>query len=60
MSVQGREKIQLYNVIYVPQAVKNILSVSMIISKGAIREGIKDKMTIKKNGVSMDQNARKG
>ena len=45
---------------YVPQAVKNRLSVSRIVSKGAMVGATQDKMIIKKNGVSIIVYAKKG
>ena len=51
---------QLTEVLNVSQAVKNILSISRLVSKGATMGATQDKMTIKKNGVSMILDARKG
>ena len=52
--------VKLNNVLYITQSVKNLLSVSIIVAKGATMGANKDKMTIKKHGVSMTLNARKG
>ena len=60
MKLQGGEKFKLENVIYVHQAVKNILIVSKIVSKGVTLVATKDKMTINKNGVIIHMNTRKG
>ena len=50
---------KLIEVLYVPQALNNLLSVSRILSKGATMGATQDKMTIKKNGVRMILDARK-
>ena len=59
MNLQGRATVKLTEVLYVPQAVNNILSVSMIILKRATMGATKEKMTIKEGGVNMALNARK-
>ena len=59
MNLQGRATVKLTEVLYVPQAVNNILSVSMIILKRATMGATKDKMTIKEGGVNMALDARK-
>ena len=46
-------------VLYVPQSVKNLLSISRIVSKGATIGDTKDKMTIKKNDINMILDERK-
>ena len=50
----------LTEVMYVTQAVKNLLIVSNLISKGATMGDTQDKMTMKKNGASMILDAIKG
>ena len=50
---------KLTKVLYVPQAVRNILSISRIVLKGATMGAPQDKMIIKENGVSMTLDARK-
>ena len=47
-------------VLYVPQTVKTILIVSRIIYKEATMGATKDNMNIKKNGVNVILDARKG
>ena len=47
-------------VLYVPQEVNNLLSVLRLISKGAKMGFTKYNMAIKKNGISMIMDARKG
>ena len=51
---------KLNEVLYIPQAVKKLLSVSRLVSKGATMGATKDKITIKKNGISMILYSRKG
>ena len=51
---------KLNKVLYVTQAVKNILSVSRLISKGATMGATQDKTIIKKNGLSITLDARNG
>ena len=53
MKIKGGEKVKLTKVLYVPQAVNNLLSVSRLVSKVATMGDTKDKTTINKNGVSM-------
>ena len=52
--------VKLTEFLYIPQAVKNRLSVSRIVSKGAMVGATQDKMIIKKNGVSIIVYAKKG
>ena len=52
--------VNLTEVLYVPQSVKNLLSVSRLVSKGVTMGDTQDKMTIKKNGVSMILDEIKG
>ena len=59
MKLQGGETVKFTEVLYLPQEVKNILSVSRIVSKGAMMGDTKCKMTIKENGVNMILNAVK-
>ena len=56
MKLQGGEKSNLENVIYVPQPVKEILSVSRLVAKGDTMGATKDRTTTKKNGVIMNLN----
>ena len=53
MKLQDGQTVKLTKDLYVPQAVKNILSVSRLVSKGETMGGTQDKMIIKKNRVSM-------
>ena len=50
---------KLTKVLYIPQASKSVLSLSRLVSKGAMMGATQEKMTIKKNGVSMILDARK-
>ena len=50
----------MISALYIPQAVKNILSVLRIVSKGSIMGATKDNITIKKNGDNMIMDARTG
>ena len=59
MKLKGRETVKLTKVIYVPQSVNNILSVSRIVSKGARMGATQEKMITKKNSVNMILDARK-
>ena len=59
MKHQGGGMVKLTEVLYVPQAVKNIFSVSRLISKGSMVGATKDKMAINKNGVNMIIDAKK-
>ena len=60
MKLQGGEMVKLNDVLQVPQAVKNILNISSIESKGSTMGATKDKMTINKNSVNMNLDAIKG
>ena len=60
MKTQDGQTVKLTGVLYVPQAVKNLLSVSRLISKGATMGTTQDKTIIKKNDVSMILDAMKG
>ena len=60
MEMQGGEKFKLENVLYVPQAVKNLLRVSRFMTKGDTMEDLKDNMNIKKNVASVNPNTIKG
>ena len=60
MKLQGGETVNLTEFLYVPQAVKSILSVTMIVSKEATMRATKDKMTTKKGGSSTNLDSRKG
>ena len=59
MNMQAGETVNLNKVLYVPQSVKNFLSVSKLLSKGATIGYDQDKMIIKKNGINMILDARK-
>ena len=58
--MKGGGGFKLEKVLYVPQSVKNTLSVSSLISKVATMGVTQDKITIKKNGVNMILDAIKG
>ena len=60
MNLQGGETVKLTEVLYVPQAVKNILSISEHIPKGPTMGYNKEKNTTKKGGVNMTLDTRKG
>ena len=60
MKLKDGQTVKLTEVLYVPQAVKYILRISRLILKGATMGAIQEKMIIKKNGVSMTIDARKG
>ena len=60
MKLKGVETFKLNEIIHVPQAVKNIMSILRLISKGSTMGKNKDKTAIKKIGISMTMNARKG
>ena len=60
MKLKLEETVNLAEVLYVPQAVKNILSIFRLVSKGATMGDTQDKMTTKKNGVNIILNAVKG
>ena len=51
---------KLTKVLYMPQAVKKLLSISRLASKGATMGATQNKTIIEKNGVSMILDARKG
>ena len=51
MKMQGKESVNLTKVLYIPQAFKNLLSVSMLVSKGDTMGATKDKMTINKKAL---------
>ena len=51
---------KLTEVLYAPQALEKLLSISRLIQKGATMGATQEKMIIKKNGVSMTLDARKG
>ena len=59
MKLQDEKMVKLTEVLYVPQAMKHLLSVSRLISKGATMGDTHDKIIIKKNGVGMTLGARK-
>ena len=48
MNIKGGEMVNLTEVLYVPQAVKNLLSVSRLAPKRFMIGAIKDKTTIKR------------
>ena len=60
MNLKDGQTANLTKVLYVPKAVKNILSISRLISKGITMGATQDRIIIKKNGVSMILDARKG
>ena len=53
INFQDGQLVNLSKVLYVLQAVKTLLRVSRIISKGAMMGSTQDKIIIKKNGVSI-------
>ena len=59
MKLQDGQTVKITEILYVTQDVKNILSVSRIVSKDATMVDNQDKMIIKNNGVSMTLDARK-
>ena len=59
MKLQVGETVKSSEVLYVSQAVKNILSVSRIISKGATMGYTKDKITINKGILNINLDAIK-
>ena len=59
MKLQDGQTVKITEILYVTQDVKNILSVSRIVSKDATMVDNQDKMIIKNNGVSMTLYARK-
>ena len=60
MKLQDGKMVKLTEVLYVPQDVKNSLSISRLISKGVTMGATQDKMIIKKNGVSIILDTSKG
>ena len=60
MKLQYGQTVKITEVLYVPQAVKNLLRISSIVSKGTTMGATQDKIIVKKNGVSMILDARKG
>ena len=60
MKLQGGEAAKMTKVLCIRQAIKNILSISRLISKRAILRTTKDKTTTKKIGFNMILDARKG
>ena len=60
MNMKDGQTANLSKVLYVPKAVKKLLSISRLISKGITMGATQDRMIIKKNGVSMILDARKG
>ena len=59
MKLNYGQTVKLTEVLYVPQTMKNLLSVSRLITKGATMGATQDKTTIKKNGVSTTLDERK-
>ena len=59
MKMKSEEMVNNIKVLYLPQAVKNILIISRLVSRGYTSRATQDKTTIKKNGVSMIQDTRK-
>ena len=60
MKLQGGETVNLTEVLYVPQAVKNIIRVSRLVSRVSTMGDSKDKTKIKKVGVRLNLDTRKG
>ena len=60
INLQYGKTVNLTKLLYVHQSVKNLFSVSRFVSKGNTMGSTQNKMTIKKNGVSMIINTRKG
>ena len=60
MNMKDEQMVKLTEVLYVPQSVENLLSLSRLVSKGATMGATQDKIIIKKNGVSIILYARKG
>ena len=60
MNLEGGEMFKLTKVLYVPQSVKDILSLQRIVSKGTTMGDNQDKITMKKNSVNMILDARQG
>ena len=59
MKLQDGQTVKLNEVLYVPQAVKKLLRLSRLVSKGATVGSTQDKTSIKKNRVSMTLDASK-
>ena len=53
MNMKGRETLNPTKVIYLPQEVKNILSISRLVTEGFTMGATQDKMNIKKNCFNM-------
>ena len=60
MNMKGEETVKLTKVLYAPQTVNNILSLSRLVSKGSLMGDTQGKMIIKKNGVNTILDARNG
>ena len=60
MKFQYGQTVKLTKFLYIPQAVKNILRVSRLTSKGATMGATKDKIIIKENVFSVILDASKG
>ena len=60
VKLQGVEKFKLDHVLYVLQAVKNLLSLSRLMEKGGTMDSMKDNMTMSKNFISVNLNSIKG
>ena len=52
--------VKLNDVLYIPQSVKNIMSILRLVAKGATMGATKDRMTIKKNGINIIMDKLKG
>ena len=59
IKLQGGSTVKLNDILYSPQSVKNIMSVSKLIWKGSTMGATKYKVIIKKSGVNMNLDARK-
>ena len=59
MKLQVGKMIMLTEVLYIPQSVKNILSVSRLVQKESAMGDTKDKTTINQNDANMILDARK-
>ena len=59
MNLQDVKTVKFTKVLYVPRAMKNLLRVSRLVSKGALMGATHDKMIIKEKGVSMTLYTRK-
>ena len=59
IKLKGGEKVNLDNILYVNQDVKNLLSVSRLVTKVCNMGDTQDKTNIKKNGINMNLNTRK-